>query len=394
MVGGMPGTVPPQDALVHRGPRRGPRFPARAYRRLMARNLTRFHGALLHRSEWLSRGLHPRDLASGRFTTVFPGYLTLTAHPASFHGMAWVLQNSVRPGCVLSHTTAALLWGIPLPWRLEGGVGMLRQPEFVGDAEAPLIPSVRPGLTLGGEVSLPLLHCRVHPGASSGVGRGVLVHRHRGGATARRGRLVVSSQAETLRELATLLPLWDVVAAVEAVIGPDAVHPGETLESLRAEVEARRGAAGTPCIRRALELAREGVRSPGESVMRLMLRAAGFPEPVPNLPVEDPRTGKVRYIDLAWTPIRFGLEYDGDGHRTTKEKWREDETRRDELASQGWTLARSNGDDLRRPLRMLLRLQRSVGERGLQVPAERRVRRTALRLAADQPSLRLDGQRT
>lgn len=292
MVGGMPGTVPPQDALVHRGPRRGPRFPARAYRRLMARDLTRFHGALLHRSEWLSRGLHPRDLASGRFTTVFPGYLTLTAHPASFHGMAWVLQNSVRPGCVLSHTTAALLWGIPLPWRLEGGVGMLRQPEFVGDAEAPLIPSVRPGLTLGGEVSLPLLHCRVHPGASSGVGRGVLVHRHRGGATARRGRLVVSSQAETLRELATLLPLWDVVAAVEAVIGPDAVHPGETLESLRAEVEARRGAAGTPCIRRALELAREGVRSPGESVMRLMLRAMRLPGAGTEPPGGGPPHGK------------------------------------------------------------------------------------------------------
>ncbi|ASK65676.1 hypothetical protein CFK39_07330 [Brachybacterium avium] len=358
----------------------------------MARDLTRFHGALLHRSEWISLGLHPRDLASGRFITAFPGYLTLTDHPASFNGLAWALQNSVRPGSVLSHTTAALLWGIPLPWRLEDGVGMLRQPEPEGGAEDPLIPSVRPGSALGSGASLPLLHCRVLPGASSSVGRGVIVHRHPEAATARRGRLLVSSQAETLRELATLLPLWDVVAAVEAVISPDAVHPGETLESLRAEVEARRGAAGTARIRRALELAREGVRSPGESVMRLMLMDAGFPEPEPNLPVEDPRTGKIRYVDLAWASIRFGLEYDGDGHRTTKEQWREDETRRDELAAQGWTLARSHGGDLRQPLRMLLRLQRSAGERGLRVPTERRVRRAARRLAADQPSLRLDGQ--
>ncbi|WP_394213962.1 hypothetical protein [Brachybacterium vulturis] len=360
----------------------------------MARDLTRFHGALLHRAEWMRHGLHPRDLASDRFTTVFPGYLTLTDHPASFNGLAWVLQNMVRPGCVLSHTTAALLWGVPLPWRLEEGVGMLRRPEPGGAVGDPLIPSVRPGLTLGDETSLPLLHCRVAPRASSSVGRGVIVHRHRGGATARRGRLIVSSQAETLRELATLLPVWDVVAAVEAVIGPDAAHPGETLASLRAEVEARPGAAGTARIRRALELAREGVRSPGESVMRLILMAAGFPEPTPNLPVQDPRTGKVRYIDLAWTSIGFGLEYDGDGHRATKEQWREDETRRDELASQGWTLARSNGDDLRRPLRMLLRLQRSSGERGLRVPTEQRIRRTARQLAADQPSLRLDRQRS
>lgn len=360
----------------------------------MSRDLTRFHGALLHRSEWRRRGLHPRDLASDRFTTVFPGHLTLTDHPASFNALAWVLQNKVRPGSVLSHTTAALLWGIPLPWRLEDGVGMLRQSELAGVVEGPPIPSVRPGLTLGDSASLPLLHCRVDLRASSSVGRGVIVHRRRGGATARLGRLIVSSQAETLRELATLLPLWDVVAAVEAVIGPDAAHPGESLESLRTEVEAGRGAAGTVRIRQALELAREHVRSPGESVMRLILTAVGIPEPAPNLPVEDPRTGKVRYIDLAWSSIDFGLEYDGDDHRTTKKKWREDETRRDELASQGWTLARSNGDDLRRPLRVLLRLQKSLGARGLRVPDEQHIRRTARRLAVDQPSLRLDGQRS
>src|SRR5699024_10973707 len=103
----------------------------------MPRDLTRYRGALLHRSRWLHLGVHARDLASDRFTTVFPGYLTPTEHPASFNALAWALQNRVRPGSVLSHTTAALLWGIPLPWRLEDGVGMPRPQELAPDVEDP-----------------------------------------------------------------------------------------------------------------------------------------------------------------------------------------------------------------------------------------------------------------
>lgn len=356
----------------------------------MPRDLTRYHGGLLHRSAWLRLGLHPRELASDRFTTVFPGYLTITEHPASLDAMGWVLQNRVRPGSVLSHTTAALLWGIPMPWRLEDGVGLLRAPDLGRGSAALPIPAVRPGRSLEDGEPLPLLHCRVDPGSSSRIGRGVIVHRRRPGATARLGQLVVSSQPEVLRELSTMMPLGDVIAAVETVIGPEAVHAGETIASLRAGLDAGRGTAGTARARRALERARPDVRSPGESVMRLILDAAGFPEPTPNLPVRDPRTGRARFIDLAWEGTGFGVEYDGEDHRTTKEQWRKDESRRDELASLGWTLARSNGDDLRRPLRILLRVHRSLGERGVRVPGEQHVRRTAARLAADQPSLRID----
>jgi hypothetical protein len=360
----------------------------------MSRDLTTYRGGLLHRSEWLRLGLHPRELATDRFTTVFPGYLTPTDHPASFNAMGWVLQTRVRPGSVLSHTTAALLWGIPVPWRLEDGVGLLRRPALGRGHGVPLIPAVLPDRVLGDDASLPVQHCRVEPGASSRIGRGAVVHRRRPGATARLGRFIVSSQAETVRELSTMLPLWDVIAAVETVIGAESEHPGETIDSLRDSTEAGRGTGGSLRMRRALDRARPGARSPSESVMRLILEAAGFPAAIPNLPVTHPRTGKVRYIDLAWKAVDLGLEYDGDGHRATKEQWREDEQRRDELASLGWTLARVNGDDLRQPLRILLRLQRSLGERGMHVPSEQHIHRTVARMAAEQPSLRLDEKRT
>lgn len=338
---------------------------------------------------WLSRGVHTRELASDLFTTVFPGYLTVTSDPASLNIMAWVLQNRVRPGSVLSHTTAALLWDIPLPARLESGIGLLRRPGLPMRNGVAVLPPVPPGGVLGADAVLPVLHCRVPSAGSGRIGRGAIMHRTRPGATSQLGMLVVSSPAETLRELATLLPPWDMVAAIESVIGPDAAFPGATVENLGAAFETAAGTAGTARARAALGSARTEVKSPGETVMRLVLEAAGFPAPVPNLPVRDPLTGQSRYIDLAWESVGFGLEYDGDDHRTTKGQWREEESRRDELAALGWTLARANGDDLWRPGRILRRLRRSLGERGLPVPSEQRIRRTLSMLAVKRPSLRI-----
>lgn len=276
-----------------------------------------------------------------------------------------------------------------MPAGLERGVGLLRRPGLEVRNGVATIPSVMPGRALGVDAELPVLHCRVPTSGSGRVGRGAIVHRRRPGATAQLGVLVVSSQAETLRELATVLPLWDVVAAIESVIGPDAVFPGATVETLAPVFDAAVGTAGAARARQALGLARAEVRSPGETVMRLVIESAGFPAPVPNLPVLDPFSGRARYIDLAWESVGIGLEYDGDDHRTTKDQWRADENRRDELASRGWTLARANGEDLWRPRRILLRLRRSLGERGLQVPSEERIHRTLTMLAAKRPSMRI-----
>ena len=67
-------------------------------------------------------GVHTRRIASEEFTTVFTGALTLTAHPASFVEICRLAQERLWPGAVLSHLTAARLWGFPLHeslhWRL------------------------------------------------------------------------------------------------------------------------------------------------------------------------------------------------------------------------------------------------------------------------------------
>lgn len=336
--------------------------------------MERYRGALLHHSGWSDLGFHSRQLASEHFTTVFPGYLTPTDLPASLNAMAWVLQNRVEVGAVLSHTTAALLWGIPFPLALDDGISRLRDRELAVRNGVDVIPSLRADTSLRTGARLPMLHARVERGGGSGVARGAVLHRQQPGPTAALGKLIVSAPSEVLRELATMMPLWDVVAAADAIVGPRTRSPGESIESLADAAADQRGRPGTPRALEALDLARRRVRSPGETIFRLLLERAGFPTPSLNLPVHVARTGSVKELDLAWEEIGLALEYDGDGHRVTKEQWRDDEVRRDELASCGWTLSRANGKDLFRPLRILLRLRRTMAERGMPVPTEQRVR--------------------
>lgn len=111
----------------------------------MRKPLEQYGGALLHHSRWRELGFHARDLASPSFTTVFPGYRTPTDRPASLNAMGSVLQGRVLPGAVLSHSTAAVLWGIPIPLALDRGVDMLRAGAVVGPDGVERIPAVAPG---------------------------------------------------------------------------------------------------------------------------------------------------------------------------------------------------------------------------------------------------------
>lgn len=342
---------------------------------VMAKPLEEYAQHLLHHSSWAALGFHSRDLASPSFTTVFPGYQTPTEHPALVNAMCWVLQNMVIPGAVISHSTAALLLGVPMPLAVDGGVDALRTGAFLGPDGVERIPALRPGASLRSGARLPIIHARVERGGSSAVARGAVVHRMQPGPTVTHGRLTMSAPAEVLREVALLIPLWDLVAAVDGVLGPALRGLGETSSSLATVVADAKGQRGSARVAEALSLARERVRSPGETIFRLLLERAGLPEPAVNLPVRDPLTGSMREIDLAWEGIGLGLEYDGDQHRLTKDAWRDDEQRRDELASRGWTLSRANGRDLYRPIRILLRLRRTMAERGVDVPEEAAVRR-------------------
>ena len=343
----------------------------------------RFRGVLAPRARWIDLGFHPRELTGPAFTTVFHGLLTPTDHPAPLDAAA--AQKTVVPGAVVSHSTAAVLLGLPLPASFEGGVGMLRP---VGGAGS--VPSVQAGASLRSGETLPTIHLRTDGVSGATRRKGITLHRGTPGPTRQVGEVRLSAPVEVLRELAQDLPLFDLVAVVDAVIGRRGLVRHVGAAEIRAHLEATVGLRGTAALRSAVDRSREDVRSPGESVMRMLIEGAGLPAPDPNLPVLDPATRRRRFLDLAWRESHFALEYDGDGHRTTKDQWRKDENRRDELADLGWTLARANGEDLRHPLRILLRVAHVLAKRGLVVPSDDELRSYVAALVRSKPSLRID----
>lgn len=276
--------------------------------------------------------------------------------------MCRVLLRDVMPGAALSHSTAAAVLGIAVPIALDGGV-TLHLPREQSPCE-----EGRSGRRSPNPLMV-RLHCREASGRHRSGSSRVTVHRMAAAPRTRREGLITSDPVEVLCELSGLLGHADLVAAVDSVIGPGVLVPSITVEAVRDRVRSRPPFRHRTDLLRALDDARAGVESPGETFMRLIVVAAGFPEPEPNAPHFDPVARKMRRIDGAYRAQMIGMEYDGDIHRTRRGQWREDEARRDGLAAAGWVLRRMTGRDLAAPDDFLCRLHRACLERGVPVPA-------------------------
>lgn len=222
----------------------------------------------------------------------------------------------MHPGERFSHTTAARLWGAPLP----------------AGADA-------------------LVHVTATGGRNRHRGVGVVGHRSRDGAAVLRGPVPVSTPAALVRELAPLLGLDALVAVVDFLVldpripDPADPRPYATLDGIAAAV----GAASTRGVRRAREavvLARPGVESPKETEVRLLLGRAGFPPPSCGERVLDRRGRLIGWFDLVWPRQRVIVEYDGDWHRTSTAQYDKDITRFDRAVAAGWRVVRVRASGL------------------------------------------------
>ncbi|MDT0158248.1 DUF559 domain-containing protein [Microbacterium sp. ARD32] len=143
---------------------------------------------------------------------------------------------------------------------------------------------------------------------------------------------------------------------------PD-LQPGRPIVSA-ADVEERlaiwRSFPGHRTIRAALSRARPGVESPKESETRMLLVSSGLPEPVVQYEVRD-RQRVIARVDLAYPELRIAIEYEGDGHRSSKDQWRRDIQRQRELEDRGWIVIRLTQQDLGAGSRALLsRIRRAI----------------------------------
>jgi very-short-patch-repair endonuclease len=170
----------------------------------------------------------------------------------------------------------------------------------------------------------------------------------------------VSSPTQTFLDLAAVVDLVDLV-----VFGDSMVRSGKlTIAQLVQAADAWRG-RGRRLACRAARLVREGVDSPMESRLRMLIVLAGLPEPKVNLILRNRRGEWLLRFDLCYPGFKVVVEYDGRQHAEDDEQWDRDIDRREQLDQWGYRLVvvRSKGIYVE-PGRTLRRVRTALRERG------------------------------
>jgi hypothetical protein len=285
------------------------------------------------RDQALRGGLDPRNLRSRKYRRLFLGVYVDSSVPltAKLRAQAALV---LHPGTAfVSHTTAATLRGLPAPDSDRVHVTSMKQEERVQ----------RPGIA-----------CHVACAESEVE----VVHGVR-----------VSSPLDLFFELASVLSLVDLVVAGDAMVKRGHFTADGLRKACRSTKRwhsrrARRGAA----------YVRDGVDSPMETRLRMLIVLAGLPEPEVNHCIYDRAGTVVRRFDLSYPNLRLIIEYDGRHHVEVQEQWEADIDRREEIEKDDWRfiVVTSKGVYVD-PERTILRVAQAVRQRGGRVGPIREV---------------------
>jgi very-short-patch-repair endonuclease len=227
-------------------------------------------------------------------------------------------------GAVLSHATAASLWGIAIPL----------QP--IDDRRVDLI--VPAGSRAESRVDR-----RVHrmPVESDEITR----HEH----------FAVTVRERTWRDLAARLRPPALLAVADQLLA----H-GCTVGGLQRQLDRRPSGRGSARARAVLPVADGRAESPMESVLRWLLHAAGLPTPDLQFAVHSAGGVFVGRADLAWPDRQVLVEFDGNVHRE-RAVFVNDVRRQNALVATGWTVLRfTSADVLGRPEEVVAQIRRAL----------------------------------
>lgn len=207
-----------------------------------------------------------------------------------------------RSSAIGSHSTAALLHGIPLP-------------TYARSRKSPV-------------------HV-VSPRGSAVRLRGVVGHRGRileplvtiGGVT-------ICGAVQTLVQLASILTKRDLVVAIEGLAGPwhGSAIPLDAIENAVADYA---GARGLVRLRSALARSHPQVGSPKETELRLDLIDFGFPVPLVGPKIWIERMQRHLSPDLLYSQIATVIEYEGVHHQAVRRQYMFDIDRMNAFRSAG-----------------------------------------------------------
>jgi len=217
----------------------------------------------------------------------------------------------LAPGQVFSHETAARLWGMPLP---SGAGGSASLDVLSLDGR----DAMRMKGVTGRSTALPLDWARI-------------------------SRVRLAKPADVWCQLAaTASGLYTrewLVAVGDFLISGERTDYGRrpplcTFDDLALAVARHGQKHGAANLRWALARVRSPVDSVQETFLRLELVAGGLPEPVVQ-PTIATAMGD-RHPDLGYRAEGLLLEYLGDVHRTSPQRWRDDLTRVQLFEDAGW----------------------------------------------------------
>ena len=131
------------------------------------------------------------------------------------------------------------------------------------------------------------------------------------------------------------------------------IRPAADIPSLRAAVARMAGRRGHTRLISALGEIRPNTDSARETMLRLLVMRAGYPEPEVNGVILNSLGAPIAHGDLVYREYRTILEYDGGQHRGDERQFDIDVDRLDALMEDDWRVIRVNKNLMRRRATLL-----------------------------------------
>lgn len=281
------------------------------------------------RERALAAGISDTVLRRSRVRRLFNGVYILASVEMSLRLWLSAVLLASPPGSVISHVTALRLYGFDV----------------------------------GGEQSFHVsTRAKTHTRRS-----GIILHQRKAhiSDTFIDG-IAVTGPRRTLIDIATKVDLIQLIQAIEFML-----HHGHTTLDGLAEYALSRHLDGVRRVRRIIPHVREGVESPMETLVRLMLVFARLPEPAPNLNIRDANGTFLARGDLVYSTYMVLVEYDGWQHERDAKQRQHDIGRRERLEQAGWRIIVVTVGDLNKPHGIVRRVHQALTDRGYDGPDPR-----------------------
>jgi very-short-patch-repair endonuclease len=150
--------------------------------------------------------------------------------------------------------------------------------------------------------------------------------------------LRVTDPVQTWCDLSTILDTDGLIVVGDGLVQRN--RPVSTITTLAQAVDARHGLRGQVALIRALADIRSNTDSARETLLRLLLLRAGFPEPEVNGQIHNRLGARIAHGDLVFREYMTVVEYDGEQHRLDERQFNIDIDRLDDLREEGWRVIR------------------------------------------------------